>query len=72
MSDAAGAESGEIPRGEAEADARVQCHAHRPAKGRGPDRVQEGDEQSQWTKIMIQYHIAIYIFRGQKPILRIE
>ena len=49
MSDAAGAESGEVSRGEAEADARVQCHAHRPAEGRGPDRVQEGDEQSQWT-----------------------
>ena len=47
MSDAAGAESGEVSRGEAEADAGVQCHPHRPAEGRGPDRVQEGDEQSQ-------------------------
>ena len=49
MCDGAGAESGEVSRGEAEADAGVQCHAHRPAEGRGPDRVQEGDEQSQWT-----------------------
>ena len=55
MCDAAGAESGEVPRGEAEADAGVQRHAHRPAEGRGPDRVQEGDEQSQWSKTMIQY-----------------